>query len=276
MQNMFFENYNHASSDFPFLQVTERRTRALPHFHTELEIFYLAHGAVDVIFLGQTQRLRAGDLCLFMPGQIHGFHADGICKEYVIKIDPANSHDHPDLANMRSASPILHPGTPLHTSLVQHLLAAAHAAEEKPLGYAYLVNSISNLILYDILQSGILQPLGAELGERHIKRLSLLQNVNDHILQQDMRDITLESVAASCGYSVSYFAHFFKSVAQCTFMQYLTRMRLHRAVELLRSAPDAKLSEIAEDCGFPDARAFSRAFYQHHGMTPSAFRAQIK
>ena len=274
MEKLFFERFNQAAPDFPYLAANARTINSLPHFHTELELLYLEHGELEVISLGTTYHIQSGDLCVFMPGQIHGYHASDICREYVIKIDASNSEDHIDLAAMRSDSPILHGDETLNHVLRDQLVKAVRLAQEKPAGYAFLVNSLANHIVFDLIDSGILKPFDAESSERHIKRLTFLQNVNDYISDNFSKDITLESAADHCGYSVSYFAHFFKSIAQCSFMQYLTRLRLQRAIEQLRAAPQATLSEIADNCGFRDVRAFSRAFHMHFGLTPSRYRAE--
>ena len=53
--------------------------------------------------------------------------------------------------------------------------------------------------------------------------------------------------------------------------QFVTRTRLEVASRLLRES-DRPVADIAQDCGFYDHSAFSRAFHSAMGVTPSAYR----
>ena len=53
---------------------------------------------------------------------------------------------------------------------------------------------------------------------------------------------------------------------------YVTRLRMEKAMRLLRENPDLLIGDIAEQCGFQDVAYFSRVFRQHYGMAPSQAR----
>ncbi|WP_332909536.1 AraC-like ligand-binding domain-containing protein [Nocardia yamanashiensis] len=55
----------------------------------------------------------------------------------------------------------------------------------------------------------------------------------------------------------------------------LRRMRIERACELLRNAPQLPLSAVAKAAGFLTERSFYRAFRLEMGTTPGAFRALV-
>ena len=55
---------------------------------------------------------------------------------------------------------------------------------------------------------------------------------------------------------------------------YLRALRLRRAQELLRSAPQLNISEIAYEVGFDNPKYFSRVFSEEFGMSPSVFRGE--
>ena len=53
-------------------------------------------------------------------------------------------------------------------------------------------------------------------------------------------------------------------------MQYVSRLRMNRALELL-SEREKSIREIALACGFEDEKYFSRAFKKKYGYPPSYF-----
>ena len=54
--------------------------------------------------------------------------------------------------------------------------------------------------------------------------------------------------------------------------QYLTRLRMNRALELL-SLCELSVREVAYACGFTDEKYFSRAFKKHYGCPPSGIKS---
>ena len=71
--------------------------------------------------------------------------------------------------------------------------------------------------------------------------------------------------------SPSYFSTVFKRETGETFVSYLTKVRMERAAELLRTT-DAKPYIIAEKVGITEANYFSYVFKKHFGVAPSKFR----
>lgn len=85
------------------------------------------------------------------------------------------------------------------------------------------------------------------------------------------RDLTLAEVADRAGVSKSYLSRIFPAYVGERFSQYLQRLRLERAKELLRFT-DERIYEIAARVGFWNSRYFSRVFHDAVGMTPADYR----
>lgn len=71
--------------------------------------------------------------------------------------------------------------------------------------------------------------------------------------------------------STSYFSLVFKQHTGETFIEYLTRVRISKAKELLNNST-LKLYEIAEKVGYKDPNYFSMLFKKHTGITPKDYR----
>jgi AraC-like DNA-binding protein len=84
--------------------------------------------------------------------------------------------------------------------------------------------------------------------------------------------IRIAEVSAHVGLSPTYFSRIFAEEMGIAFVSYVTRMRIDRAQELLRSRPDP-ITRIAADVGFADHSYFTKVFRRETGSTPSAYRA---
>ena len=81
------------------------------------------------------------------------------------------------------------------------------------------------------------------------------------------QDLSLNSLCKHLLMSVSYFSMVFKNHTGETFIEYLTRVRMEKAVELLKTT-DLKSYEVADRVGYADPHYFGLIFKKATGMTP--------
>jgi len=86
--------------------------------------------------------------------------------------------------------------------------------------------------------------------------------------------ITLETVAGVVNLSPNYFSNLFKQEFGETFIDYLTKIRLKKAKELLEKN-ELSLKEISFMVGYKDPNYFSRVFKKHYQISPSHFQQAI-
>jgi AraC-like DNA-binding protein len=92
-----------------------------------------------------------------------------------------------------------------------------------------------------------------------------------HIQQHFRRLRTLEQIAAECHVNAAYLCRLFRRYGHQTPYQYLLRLKMNYAAELLQQ-PGALVKTVAEEAGFGDPFHFSRAFKGVFGLSPEAFR----
>jgi AraC-like DNA-binding protein len=85
--------------------------------------------------------------------------------------------------------------------------------------------------------------------------------------------ITVEQLAERANLSPSRFRAVFKARFGAPPHQYLLRMRLRHARELLRTTGHT-LQEIADFCGFADLHHLSKTFRRETGLSPGQYRRQ--
>lgn len=84
-------------------------------------------------------------------------------------------------------------------------------------------------------------------------------------------DLTVGRIAQFMGLSEGHLSHVFKKETDYTLLGYLTRYRMHKAMELLRSGR-MKVYEVAEQVGYRDITYFSAAFKKAVGVSPSEYQ----
>ncbi len=83
---------------------------------------------------------------------------------------------------------------------------------------------------------------------------------------------TLDAMARACGLGRSRFSHYCQQITNSTPAEYLSYLRIRRAQELLSSRPELSVTEVALDCGFGTSQYFATAFRKHTGNSPTEYR----
>jgi AraC-like DNA-binding protein len=86
--------------------------------------------------------------------------------------------------------------------------------------------------------------------------------------------ITLADLAARVHCSVPHFCNEFKRHFQSSAIEFVIRLRLHRATMLLRDH-NHRVSDIARAVGYDDIHHFSKLFSKHYGRSPRAMRQHL-
>lgn len=89
------------------------------------------------------------------------------------------------------------------------------------------------------------------------------------------QDIRVTAIADQLRMSLRTFNRRFKNATALTPLQYLQRIRLGNAGELLQTS-NLTVAEIAHKCGYQDLAHFSALFKTHFGTTPSQYRTTVR
>lgn len=98
-----------------------------------------------------------------------------------------------------------------------------------------------------------------------------IAKVCEYIGKNIEEPIRLGDVAQLVSMSESAFSHFFKKKTNCTFIDYVTNLRIARACQLL-SETTYTVAEICYTCGFNNLSNFIRIFKKKKGSTPQEYR----
>src|SRR5688572_12884002 len=103
------------------------------------------------------------------------------------------------------------------------------------------------------------------------QRINLVQN---YIRENLDGDLSLDTLAQIACFSSFHFHRLFKSLTGETVNDCVVRLRLERAVALLKATPQMSLLQAAVESGFQSASNFSRTFKQRYGLNPRRWDRQ--
>lgn len=96
-----------------------------------------------------------------------------------------------------------------------------------------------------------------------------------HIIDEGFREeLSLGKVAHRVNVSAGHFSTSFKRVTGLNFVEYVARLRVEKAKNLLQN-PNLRISEAAYDVGFQSLSQFNRTFRRIVGASPRAWRTSL-
>ena len=102
----------------------------------------------------------------------------------------------------------------------------------------------------------------------------VITKAKKYIEEHQTEDISLAQVAKAVNTSSFYFCKMFRKVTGINFTDYLARLRIERAKNLLLN-PNLRISEIAFEVGFQSLTHFNRVFKRILGQSPTEYRTHL-
>ena len=103
---------------------------------------------------------------------------------------------------------------------------------------------------------------------------AVIIRAKQYIEEHQDEDLSLSQVAKAVNTSTFYFCKLFKKVTRLNFTDYVSRMRIEKAKNLLLN-PNLRVSEIAYEVGFQSLTHFNRVFKKILGQSPTEYRNKL-
>jgi AraC family transcriptional regulator len=98
-----------------------------------------------------------------------------------------------------------------------------------------------------------------------------VDQIVDYITDNLNETLDLSHLAVLSHFSPYHFHHIFKAVMGETPQDFINRLRLERAANLLLKTNNLSITQIALKCGFSSSSTFARAFKKHFGISASSY-----
>ena len=241
-----------------------------PHYHLDCHIALVSDGVQRQSFKGESLVLTRGAIQLMPPGEVH----DGIPgsdETYTLqtfRLSPAllrglgeeitGKHYFPS-----QASVVLR-----DTRLADQLIGMHVALQNE--SASPLLKEARVMQLFESLFARLLKPPPKAVPGTLVpaKLLRVREFMEAHLCDK----ITLDDLALLLGLNRFRFLKLFKRTVGMTPHAWLLRLRLERAVELIKMKRDMPITDVASAVGFFDQSHFTHAFRAAYGVTPARFQ----
>ena len=242
------------------------------HTHQNwFEITVVTDGAGTVIIGNTEVRVSQGDIHLSFPGDFHAIRSD---HKTPLKYDFfAFYTTEPFLLDrLETIMQSRQSGNQrvIHDEKIERLLKNAIAEINHPTELSEEISEVifRQIILYLIRDFQVTEPEKKDaVGTPEELCYQIMHYIDTHIYTMD----GLFELADAMRYNYSYLSDLFKKITGETMQNYYQTRRL-RAAQLLLREKNLKLGEIANLLRYSSIYAFSRAFKDKFGISPSEYR----
>jgi AraC-like DNA-binding protein/ligand-binding sensor protein len=102
----------------------------------------------------------------------------------------------------------------------------------------------------------------------------VIKRAKEYIVENQAEALSLGQVAKAVNTSTFHFCKMFKKTTGLNFTEYVSRVRVEKARNLLLN-PNLRISEIAYEVGFQSLTHFNRVFKKITGQSPTDYRSQL-
>lgn len=246
------------------------------HWHSHLEILFIASGSMTVVIGNQQLTVRENGFIMINSGEIHSTLCNGVTHVVMLQIPSEllrmSIPDYDYIRFFNSPSVNAHEETAwLLRDLILHM-NKLHA--EQPMGWQLRFQSLLYEFLY-LLYCSFHEKITSAVKVKTERNLMRLELIHSYVKEHYQEPISLEEAARVSGLNPEYFCRFFKKYMGVTFLHYVNTIRLTHICEDLLST-DYTVTELLTRHGFTNYRLFMRMFKQTYGCTPLQRRRQAQ
>ncbi|WP_294143544.1 helix-turn-helix transcriptional regulator [uncultured Clostridium sp.] len=122
----------------------------------------------------------------------------------------------------------------------------------------------------------LVDPEEQRLVDRETRnQIGVVKNIKERLCEDLSQEVTIEGLAREFCISKTALKSNFKLLYHASVKDYLRRLRMERAAELLIHT-EIPVSGIASQVGYANRSKFASVFKQHHGISPMEYRRKCR
>ena len=248
---MFFE-LAHSTSENEFSISYGKRIDFPLHLHRSFEFYVQVKGNAYITVDEKTYLLQSGQAVLIFPYQLHSYKSNDGDSEIILGF--------------------------FSPEMVSEFYKTRHGfiPENNVFDFNIEIANTSNVFLKKALAYKIcgLFDTDRKYFYKDKTDIDLAKSILLYIEKNFSKKCSLKDVSDYVGYDYSYISKLFKRKLGITLKSYVNRLRIQRAVNLLKNTDNSVL-DIAFECGFGCLRSFDREFFSVIGLKPTEYRKSV-
>ena len=244
------------------------------HSHDFYEIFYVEAGSINHLIEQKEQVLYDNDLFFIIPNVYHGFkrfegvactHRDILIGESLLK-EVCTFHS-PTLFAEITSTPYIHikPSRNDIATLNEYISKYYQIRNSNDINKTQLFTMVKLIVSY------LLGLLYISNTDRYLTPTNTIDQLYTHLSLSVYNEQSISEVLDKFHYNKSYLCRIFKEHSGITMMEYVNKIKLERATNLLLYT-DIEISRISMQLGFSSESYFFKKFKAQYGVTPLQFR----
>ncbi len=248
------------------------------HDHDFTELAYILSGKGKYLVEGEEFDVDAGDLVICNPGVKHT-HIISNPKEPTIEFISGFTDFHfknmtPNSIELPDGSHVLHTSAELKQEISKHCFAMIAEKESSQLGRYFMFKThlmqMLLLIMREIADVEKTEQKGYNF-ETYNKNYAVNRIVT-YLNENYENKISLEQIAHNMYLSPVYISKIFKEETGESPINYLIKIRLEKAKDILLNEEGGSIKNIANQVGYDDVYHFSKLFKKYYGISPLYYK----
>jgi len=285
-----WESLLHSSSFLPVIVKTIERFQDTswsmePNSHEHFEMVYIKKGNAVFEISGKPANIGPNDIIIIKPNQLHKLivKSESGCEFIVLsfkftnqinsEFSEASLEDFLNFVSSRASGDFITLKVSQKNEIINILNKILIEIENEEIGSEFL-KYLHVLELFVLISRALKMEWENSIKAKSPKLKELIHISVNFINNNFERDISVGDIAKYIFLSPSYFTRAFKEEVGISPINYLLKVRIDRAKELLAGTVN-KVSDIALNVGFSNQQRFNEIFKKYSKITPLQYRKNI-
>ncbi|PWG59643.1 AraC family transcriptional regulator [Bifidobacterium catulorum] len=276
-----------ASPQFPALIIAHQGfDRARLHWHEGFEVVYVRRCRATVVRGSRRSMHHEGDVVLIPPRRLHSIDLIGddrrpsaLPQALSVTISPTELlPSYPYIFQVQQQLDYDHIGADAYQRLsecCERMFTALIGGKQTRFLEANSWFYTMLTSIFDYAGPSIPRTGNEEEDKSMARDGRVIQRIRHYVQRHYRESLSSTATAQRFGYSREHFSRIFRRYSGVTFKNYVTRVRLLVACDLLTNT-DMPISRIVREAGFPSPQTMRGSFDREFGCTPSEYRSRSR
>ncbi len=270
--------YNDFNPTVFYVSKVKMVNEGIYHDHDFTELAFILSGKGKYLVEGKEYNVEAGDLLICNPGVKHS-HIITNPKEPTIEFISGFTDFHfknmaPNSIELSEGGCVLHTAAELKQEISMHCYAMIAERESNQVGRYFMLKThlmqMLLLVMREIAHIDTCDQKGCNF-ESYNKSYAVNRIIN-YLYENYEHKISLEQIAHNMYLSPVYISKIFKEETGESPINYLIKIRLEKARDILLNSDSGSIKNIANQVGYDDVYHFSKLFKKYYGISPLYYK----